>query len=365
MTGFESRQRERIYTHHCGRPGGTDLSASSEFEYELSLFKECLRLPLGSQALRAVRSSRCTAWVASGLSKVAGECGRRTLQDWAGVPGHLFTPLDFCSSNHANYLPILVSYRGKNLDILSVGRSVVEASHRQALLITGYRRTHVSDYLERNGVDLHIISLPPHEEDDRFVAVLATWTILALSLRLAQAAARQAKCEDTDELIESAYHAAEREGRMVVDKLLLVPGWESRKWIVLGGGVTTPAMLAWESMCAEAALSSVIISDVKDYTHGRYLSAMREGNVGFLILSEAAGTSVGRIISRRFSQLFPVIEVNSRGEHLFVLCMHIFLVAFVASGLARSAGYSIGDPPKPAVTKNWRNWGTIKTGSFD
>lgn len=336
------------------------IDSVTEFASELGLFKKCFKLPVDAETCGAISDSRCTAWIASGLSKVAAECGRRMLQNCAGVPGRLFTPLDFCSSNHTQYLPVLVSYHGRNHDIQAAAKSLVKAGHKRAVLIAGYETTSVRAYLEDNGVKVHTIFLPEHQEDKRFVSVMATWALSALCMRLAQTVGSP-DVQDLDDSFDAAYEQARSAAGPAGESFIKTKDWSNRKWIVLGTGSTVPAMLAWEAMCAESALLSVVIADIKDYTHGRYLSALREKAVGFVILSDDMNADLGRMIKDRFSPLFPVIELNSRGDELFVLSHQLFLVTMIVSRLAKVAGHTLARPPKPTFIRSWNNWGTIRS----
>src|SRR5215213_4022149 len=222
------------------------IDTVTEFAGELTFFKECFRVPVNTETRRAISDSRCTAWIASGLSKVAAECGRRMLQNCAGVPGRLFTPLDYCSSNHKQYLPVLVSYHGRNHDIQAAANSLVKAGHRRAILIAGYETTAVRTYLEDNGVQVHTICLPEHQEDKRFVSVMATWALAALCLRLAQTVSSP-EVEDLDDSFDAAYEQATLAADPAVSSFTKIKDWSNRKWIVLGTSATVPALLAWEA----------------------------------------------------------------------------------------------------------------------
>ena len=336
------------------------LDSVTEFAGELGFFKECFKLPVDTETCRALSDSRCTAWIASGLSKAAAESGRRMLQNCAGVPGRLFTPLDYCSSNHTQYLPVLVSYHGRNHDIQAAANSLVKAGHKRAVLIAGHETTAVRAYLEDNGVNVHTIFLPEHREDKRFVSVMATWALSALCLRLVQTVGSQ-EIQDLDDSFDAAYEQARSDADRAGESFIKTKDWSNRKWIILGTGSTVPAMLAWEAMFAESALLSVVIADIKDYTHGRYLSALREKAVGFVILSDDMNADLGRMIKDRFSPLFPVIELNSRGDELFVFSHQLFLVTMLVSRLAKVAGHSLASPPKPTFIRSWNNWGKIKS----
>jgi hypothetical protein len=338
------------------------MKSASEFEYELELVCNCLDVKIEPEITQLIDRSRCLAWIASGLSKAAAESGRRALQDTASIPGILMTPLDYCSGNRSVYLPVLVSYRGKNHDILSAARSVVGSRAREVILISGYCDTPVRAYLEQNGVKVHLISLPKHREDKRFVAVLATWGLAGLSLGLAQAMAGPGGNRRT--LLRAAYESAEKKSKAATEQFLEVERWDSRKWIILGGANAVPAMLAWEAMLGEGAIMSAALGDIKDYTHGRYLSAMRERSAAFLILTDSSSRNLGEIVGNRFASCFPTVAVDTSFEGADPFpstCEHLFLPAFVVSGLAQSLGHTICKPPKPREVHDWRNWGQIRT----
>lgn len=337
------------------------MKIASEFAYEIELLKAALETTVEPETVETVKKTRCTAWVGSGLSKVSCESGRQFLEKWAGTPGRMFTPYDYCSANISQYLPILVSYSGRNLDIQSAARAIVSAGLREAVLLVGNEETIVGEYLRENRVKVHKMVLPAHQEKKSFVAVLATWAMTGLALAFARSVADSAfRADFDDEVVNQAYDFAVTESAKIAGNFGQITNWRTRKWIVLGGGAQTPALLAWESMFSEGALFSPIVSDLKDYTHGRYLSALCEKQAGFVLLIDRNNLDLCKILKERFSRFFPVVEIRSTSGQFPDFLTHLLTVAFVARQMAESIGQSIVTPPKPEAINYWRNWGTIK-----
>lgn len=302
-------------------------------------------------------TNRPVAWIASGLTACAAECGRLAVVHHLRQPSVILSPSQYCREPEVGWLPMLVSYKGRNNDICAAAERV-GAHSIESLLLVGMGGTKVEGILSGQGRLESSLTLPPHPLDRGFVTVRAT---------LALAIAATAACHRQDE--RSAISSRLREnlakgcevGTAIAEAILTIPAWESRRFFILGGPATSAARLAWERAFAESALASVIIGDLKDYTHGRYLSALREGDATFVLLSDPSCDNLVEVARAHLSQAFPVVAVPSHGDWIDVMLTQLFAAFTTMSRLAQALSLRPENPPKPPVVAGWTNWGKIRS----
>lgn len=339
---------------------GNTIKGSRGFEYELSLVKECLTMPLSESLVKTLLNARSTAWIASGLSSFSAEFGRRMFLNKTGIPATLFTPLDFVQSNTSQYLPILVSYRGKNRDIKSVAKKIVQNPNGAVVLLTGFADTPVERQLLSGKNPVDWFHLPAHKEEKRFISVLPTMTLAALGYRLAQLSGKDYDDTSLVEGLDWIYSKAKITSQRLVKEMTKFEGWDKLKWIIIGGGSSAPSLLGWQTSLMEAGLTSPVIIDIKDFSHGKYLSALREKNIGLLLLSDPSTSHLTEIIRKRFDNVFTTVSVTAESENEFAFWEHLFIVFLSLTELSDSLGFNIRKPPKPKIVQSWTNWGEIK-----
>ena len=256
---------------------------NNNFDYEFNLMKKCMNTEINHGVLESIRKSRCIAWVASGLSACPAEFARRILQDTTDVPGVFFTPLDFIKSKLINFLPILITYRGKSFDIQAVAKKIMKSDIKEVIMITGFSGNRVEKFLRENGVEVRVVVMPDHKEENRFVSVLASLGLTGLGIAIANKLSKQQLNFDLEKIWDSSIKIS----RTVCENFLVVgSNWSDYKWIVLGSGLSSPYLYGWQSVMSESGLCTFITGDIKDYSHGKYLSALREKNLAYLILTD-------------------------------------------------------------------------------
>jgi hypothetical protein len=327
----------------------------SSFRAGSALAEQCLQLELPRALVALLDGRRPLAWIGSGLSRIAAEVGAR-MSHRVGCPSTVFTPLEYCSSGEAPYTPVLVTYGGGNLDILSASRHVAAQGVRRAVLLAGFHATPCERLLTANGAAIEVVTLPEHVRERRFVAVMPLLATCGLALRLALA---RGDAQAAADAIHSGSRRAEERRDWLRGRILGIEGWRERRWVVLGGGLTMAAAYAWQALLSEAALADVVVADVKDYSHGRYMSALQRRDMAFLVLSDARCRNLSRTLSKRFEGFFPVIHVELDDGAVGSLWGHLALAGALVEDLCGEAGWSLDAPPRPEIVRTWNNWGHI------
>ena len=86
-----------------------------------------------------------------------------------------------------------------------------------------------------------------------------------------------------------------------------------RKSIILGGGFAWPAMLNIESKMVESNFGRPQISEIKDYSHGRFVSSMDQ-NVLAIVCGMPDDKEFRDFLIERLKDRNDVIEINSEED---------------------------------------------------
>jgi len=321
-----------------------------------ALADECLGLQLSPDLEAALAGLPPLAWIGSGLSRIAAELGARSWQRVGGA-GTVFTPLEYCVGGAAAYTPVLITYGGGNLDSQATARQIAARRPPRVILLTGFAGSPCERLLAASGSVVDVVVLPEHPRERRFVAVLPLLAMAGLALRLALP--RSGRDQARAALDGGARRADSQRGPLR-DRILAASDWRDRRWIALAGGMTSVAALAWQAVLAEAALADVIVADLKDYSHGRYMSALQRDDMAYLVLSDERCHNLGRTLSRRFAPFFPVAHVELGGGPLEAAWGHLVLAASLVEDLCAAAGWDLAAPPRPEIVRSWSNWGQVQ-----
>lgn len=320
----------------------------------VALLTDCLRLPISDDVAATLSDARAVAWVASGLTACAAECGRFVLQQAYGLPSVRFSAFEYCTGRTEAYRPVLVSYKGRNHDIQSVAAKAI-ANRSPGVLISGFPGTRAEKLLAGSPTPFHVLSLPDHPVDRDFVAERATLAMSALALRLGfpPSSPRLDEGWIVERVASSRVQAAE-----VFENLMAVPRWQHHRLILLGGGSASAGLVAWQAALAEGGLTSAIVSDLKDHTHGRYFAAFREETL-YVVLSDADSAPLAQVAGSHLRNAFPTVQVQSAERGVGAVLDHLLVAFEVVRRLAAAQNVNLASPRKPAIAATWRNWGKI------
>lgn len=289
-----------------------------------------------------------TAWIASGLSAVAAECGRLALERARNLSSVRVPPAQYCATPPDIYDPILLTYRGRNNDICAAARRAA-SGQRPATLITGRHGTKAAGLL-KSTLGGSVI-LPAHSPDRAFVSMRSSLALSATALGWAAAGGGV-----LPDRLRKVWATSIDRCDELVDGILSVDGWADSHWFVLGGAVTAPARLAWERGMSEASICSPVIGDLKDFTHGRYMSPLRHRRSIVIILQDSECANLAAIAQRNLSSELPVFVLKSDGPWPEVMFSSIISTFRAIEKLAAALSLDLQTAP---LATPWRNWGSI------
>ena len=232
---------------------------------------------------------------------------------------------------------IMVSYSGANADTAAVLTHARDLNVGRIALVTASVRPPLANLLGRS--DLVISHGNPRgagSPERGFVSIAATVAPCALFAAAIAGAGELAHLHrQLPDVLEGDMALGSRLAQAMRDELALA---------VIGGGWAWPAMLDIESKWAEADLGGVAIHELKDFSHGRFLSVLGPQAAQVpLILSTGQQSEYEQLLLGVLDGLSPV-ELRTQREGPVGAFELILRSQFVAQRVADSLGRDLSRP---------------------
>lgn len=327
---------------------------------DLEMIQERLRDLTYFPAARALEESIASTWIASGLAKISAAYGAELVEKYAGLPSRLMSTLDYCQKPRLRTLPILVSLKGRHEDAVSVTKSIVSRLSPASILITGESDGLAAKTLNKEGASSFLVSNNFPKRDHRFVNCKSIFMLSALVYNLVKQAFGINVINSIDEFqLKEAFFRANDEANKIAQSILAIHNWQNNHFIILGQGLGSDLTLSWQSIFSEAAICTLTCLDMKDYTHGDHLAAVRLENFIFLVLQNPGSEDIVDIFVSRFSTRFPVLVVPLKLSGAGQFWENLFYCCNTAEALTDYLGYGGRRPPKDPIVHGWRGWGNL------
>lgn len=328
--------------------------------HDLELIQQRLADPTELSAALALRKVFASVWIASGLAKISAVYGAALIEQYVGLPSQLMSAMSYCQSPLLRTPPVLISLRGRHEDAVSVAQSIVEKSPSAPILITGDPDGPAAQMLRTGHLEPRIVSADFPQRDRRFVNCRSIFMLSALVYRLVRQAFGPDMIGTIDEcdLVQAFLRAAEG-ADAIEQSILTVEAWQHKQLIILGPGFGSELTLPWQSIFAEAGITTATCLDLKDYTHGDHLAAVQTKNAIFLVIQFPGMEDMVRTFTSRFETKFPVLVVPLESSGPTRFWENLFYCCNTADALTHHLGYGGQRPPKDATVHGWRGWGTL------
>jgi len=214
--------------------------------------------------------------VGSGGSYSGAHFVARVHEQISGKIGRAITPLEFLFSNinPAFHAVLFLTASGNNKDIISAFESAVRREFR----VIGIICANIGSKIVKKCKDyphVKIFEYPNPVGKDGFLAVNSLLSICILIAR--------------------AYKAIDTSLNPIQHLITINPTFSNAEWniifnrntiVAIGGEWAWPALIDLESKFTEAGLNSVLLSDLRNFAHGRHYWFDKKGNDSGLIVLE-------------------------------------------------------------------------------
>lgn len=327
---------------------------------DLEMIQERLRDSTEFPATYVLGAAFASVWIASGLAKISAAYGAALVEQYVGSPGQLMSAMDYCNKPLLRSTPVLVSLKGQHEDAVGVAQSIVNRSSLGAVLITGEPEGPAAQTLRAGCLTPCIVSASFPARDRRFVNCGSIFMLSALAYQLVRQAFGSDVIGAIDEYnLMQVYSRAVEGAHAIAQGIAAVEGWQHKQLIILGQGLGSELTLPWQSIFAEAGIATATSLDLKDYTHGDHLAAVRANNAIFLVIQHPGTEEMVRIFTSRFITRFPVLVVPLASSGPTRFWENLFYCCNTADALTHRLGYGGQRPPRDLTVHGWRGWGSL------
>lgn len=296
-------------------------------------------------------------FVGSGGSFSAAVFGEQITISLHGNPAMAFPPYELRSISAPlnDILPVLISYGGENNDILYAFDRLRALGAKEGIVITG----NPDSRLYKRSVDCgwQAFLLP---EIKGSVGHLATIGYLATLSTLSAILSPDYIKEDLDNffkfdaIVKLTKTAGFKAGELC-SKLDRKPS--DYHFIGLGSGWARPALVDLESKIVEGGISTIECSEMKNFTHGRYISAYRHRKDRVAIIMRCPPyNDLAEFLKKKLEKQMPVFELSTDKPSISGAIELVIQSLYLAHHLGLKEHVDISNPKYPKEAKGMYSW---------
>lgn len=302
--------------------------------------RKSLSEPIGSELERTIATLLPFPLliVGSGGSLSGANYIARLHESATGLISRALTPLDFCSSNidPSCHAILFLTASGGNRDILRAFDFAVQREFVAISIICA----RIGSKISQKAVlypHVNLFEFANPSGKDGFLAVNSLVSTCILAAR--------------------AYgYISHREKEILMASNRSIPEFDTPEWqmvldsktiVAVGGMWAWPALVDLESKFAEAALKNVLISDLRNFGHGRHHWFDKRGDESaLLVFSTATSANLAKKTISLLPPLYPRAVLNSLYEGPIAGIDLLLQVFHLVDEIGRRVGI---DPGKPKV----------------
>ncbi|MCK4764178.1 MAG: hypothetical protein KAW12_18405 [Candidatus Aminicenantes bacterium] len=277
--------------------------------------------------------------VGSGGSLSSSHFAALVHEKMTGKIAHAITPLEFVFSavNPAEHAVLFLTAGGGNKDIIDALTKAIQSNYSFIGIVCAQTNSKISKIIE-SYPHVQLFEYPNPAVKDGFLAVNS---LLSTCI-----------------LIARAYKALDLRNNFLESLLRIDPVFDTDTWnsvlqrqtiVALGAGWAWPALVDLESKFSEAGLGSILLTDFRNFAHGRHNWFDKKGDESSLLVLETPSLT---LLCRKTAGLLPakypkaILSSHVDGPQA---CLHFYIQIF---HLVNEVGKRQNiDPGKPSVAE--------------
>ncbi|HEC37758.1 hypothetical protein LCGC14_0459940 [marine sediment metagenome] len=272
---------------------------------------------------------------------------------------YAYTPFEYILKIQENYPICLISYSGTNSDVKSCFKRAIDIKSKQIFLLTGNLNSLLASKI-KNSKNNFILPVITPKEERGFVGVYSMFSSLCI---LAKFLYKEEWDEKYTEFLlqKNLKNLIERHMKHILDdiyqKLNMLHIKDKFHIVALGTNWAEPALIDLESKIVECNLGTIEVSELKNYTHGRYINLFKNPDNRIVVIFKTPETKdLAEFIDKKLSKVSPVVslETNSN-DFIGMVDLHIQMLVFV-NALGKIYNQDPSKPGFPNEAKGLYNW---------
>ena len=242
--------------------------------------------------------------VGSGGSLSASMFGEQLVLRILGRTAKALPPFEFegLENLQEDTVVWLLSYGGSNPDIMGAAMKAAKLAIRNCIVLTGARKSKLTKLAEDHSWPTIFL----RAEERGFVSTMG---MLAMISALVGIVVPDKTIDKTEEFFneDNLYRLvknADRTSTQIATNFS--SNIDSTHIIALGSGWGWPALVDFESKIVEGGICTVEISEIKNFTHGRYINALyHRQNRHFVLFSSPLEAELVSFFEKKLKRYFP------------------------------------------------------------
>lgn len=321
-----------------------------------SLMAHAFNLGLASRKRLERLLKSPTILVGSGGSLSAAVFGETIISKQLGIVAKAVAPFEFTNNNliEKNVTVWLISHGGENPDILSAAINAKKLGLRNVVVLTASR----SSSLHRlaSSMDWPVVLIETQERG--FVATSGLLSMISAFAGIYASESQDKELIDffSPTSLPNIFSYAAREGAEVASRF--PSDMSSQHIVALGSGWSWPAVVDFESKIVEGGVCTVEVSELKNFTHGRYINAFHHReNRHIVLMSTTDEIELARYLNKRLGKYFESISLIETHETGVKGSVDLILKSLYSVGkIAERIGVDIASPVYPPEARGLYGW---------
>jgi sugar/nucleoside kinase (ribokinase family)/fructoselysine-6-P-deglycase FrlB-like protein len=248
----------------------------------------------------------------------------------------------------------LLSHGGENKDILMAADRLSRLNHDRVVVITSSRTSPLWSIAKSRDW----LTILVEGQERGFVATSGLLSMIAAiagafsSKEMESAIGGFLKHENLLQVFKQSFLAA-IEGSSVYS-----PELRSDHLVVLASGWGWPAAVDFESKIVEGGVCTVELSEMKNFTHGRYVNSFHHRERRhFVLFVSPEESELSRFMQRKLARFFnPILVVETQERGLAGATELVVRALYLAGQLAHRAGVDLASPRYPSEARGLYGW---------
>jgi len=268
-----------------------------------------------------------------------------------------FTPYQYILKIKENYPVIIISYSGTNPDVKSSFKKALENNSKKIFLISSNKDSYLSQQVQKY-INGKLIFLNTFRNEKGFVGVYSMLAFICILAKILLG--KDWKSEYTEFLSEKNLQILIKNYMKNIQGMIR-KNLENHKLkyhiIALGTNWAEPVLSDLESKIVESNLGTIEISELKNYTHGRYINLYKNTKNRLVILFKTPETKdLVDYLNEKLSNIAPIIVLETKSiNFLGMIDLFIQMLAFV-NELGKYYHIDPSKPGFPEEAKGLYNW---------
>lgn len=248
-----------------------------------------------------------------------------------------------------------ISHGGGNTDILGAALHAQELNHKKCVILTGNKNSKLVDIAKSNG---WIQILVPSEERD-FVSIIGLLSQISTLCGLLSGDKEMESLQTffSEDSLRKRFNLVMREMQGIANEMAPNPQTVSNLHIVaFARGWGWPALIDLESKITEGGICTIEISELKNFTHGRYINLFDRPNRRAVLIQTPRDKEVVEYLYSRFRRYIPTAILETEQIGVVGSVDLLIKVLSLALHLSKIAKQNILRPQFPPQARGLYSW---------